>query len=130
MLRHCARELVKKSTRQIRRRMVRTVGALVTAKKQAPVALFYRGAGLARERHTRLRELFPLLPDLLPLFVRERGKKVREVAVSDVDPMKLHAVARDQSRRFGFTRLIVIQKQHVQRREAAGADLIQRVAKH
>src|SRR5512132_1021532 len=95
-----------------------------------PIPFFDGGAGLANERNTCVRELLTFLPDLLPLVVREHRKKVGEIAVSVVLPVKLHAMTTDQSRRFAFTEFIIADEQHVQRRKTPGLDLRQRSIEH
>src|SRR5947208_948070 len=73
MLRHGPRDLVEEIAAQIRRRVMRTIRAFVAAKEQPPIPFVDRSAALANERHAGVCELFPFLPDLFALFVREGG---------------------------------------------------------
>src|SRR5689334_7472610 len=111
MLRHIACEAVEKRGSEIGRRMMRAVRAFVTAEEQSPVARFDRGAGLADERNTGVGELLAFLANLFALVVGEGGQKIGEIAITAVAPVKLDAVACDQTGAFALRGLFVIEKQ-------------------
>ena len=96
------------------------VRAFIAAEEQSPIARFDRGARLTNERNAGVGELLAFLPNLLALVVGEGGQKIGEIAIAAVAPVKLNAVACDQSGRFALGRLLVIEKQNVQRRKTAG----------
>src|SRR6059036_3862938 len=126
MLRHIAREAVEKRRSEIGCRMMRAVRAFIAAEEQSPVARFDRGTGLANERNAGVGELLAFLANLLALVVGEGGQKIGEIAITAVAPVKLNAVARDQTGAFALGSLLVIEKQNVQRRKTARVHLRQR----
>src|SRR5206468_3663561 len=77
-----APDFLEERRREVRRRVMRPVGAFVTLIEKRPVGRRDVAAALALEGDARLRELAPLLLHLLALVVREGGEEIGEVAIS------------------------------------------------
>src|SRR5262249_5243664 len=98
----------------------------IAAEEEPPMRRIDLVARETQEGCARRGKLTPLLADLSSLGVIERRQEVAEIAVSGVGPMKLHAIAQQQSGCRALRCLLSAHEQYVQRRQALACKHLQR----
>src|SRR4029079_1461604 len=95
VLGHGGRHALEEGARQIRRRVVRAIGAAVAAVEKVPVDRLDARPLADRKTHAGGRDLATLLLDLLALVALQAGQEVSKVCI----PLRLPAQTRESDRR-------------------------------
>src|SRR6476646_5052728 len=93
---------VEEIERQVRRRMMRAVGALVAFEEEGAIGSTDLFADPAHERDARIDKAAALLANLLALVMVERREEIGEIAIPGIAPVELHAIAHEHPGRSAF----------------------------